>query len=81
MDANDEKINTVEQYGQKLLGQNHYASDKIFRKTESLKERYVKVVIRPAEGGQGGKCIGTWRSVGDPVWVRIRWWPVEGITC
>lgn len=45
MDANDEKINTVEQFGQKLVGQNHYASDKISRKTESLQERYVRVVI------------------------------------
>ena len=39
MDANDEKINNVLQFSQRLIDENHYASDKIAQKAENLKDR------------------------------------------
>jgi spectrin beta len=39
MDANDEKINTVVRFADELVGTNHYASEKIRRKADSLVER------------------------------------------
>ncbi|XP_070577536.1 spectrin beta chain, non-erythrocytic 1-like isoform X2 [Ptychodera flava] len=39
MDANDDKINSVINFGNRLCDENHYASDKIFKKCENLDER------------------------------------------
>ena len=41
MDANDEKINGVMQFSQRLLDEGHYAADKIHRKAENINERFV----------------------------------------
>lgn len=39
MDANDEKINNVLQFAQRLIDENHYAADKVQQKAESINER------------------------------------------
>ena len=39
MDANDEKINSVQHLAHQLINDNHYAADKIQRKADSLQER------------------------------------------
>lgn len=41
MDTNDEKINNVLGFGQKLCDEDHYAADKINKKCESIEERLV----------------------------------------
>ena len=40
MDANDEKINNVLQFAQRLIDEGHYAGDKIKAKADSIQERY-----------------------------------------
>ena len=39
MDANDEKINAVLQFSQRLIDENHFAQDKIAQKADSLRDR------------------------------------------
>uniref|UniRef100_A0AC35TJQ1 Spectrin beta chain n=1 Tax=Rhabditophanes sp. KR3021 TaxID=114890 RepID=A0AC35TJQ1_9BILA len=39
MDANDEKINAVVQFGENLTQQSHYASDRIYRKASNIQEK------------------------------------------
>lgn len=39
MDANDEKINAVLQFANRLIDENHYDRDKIHKKAESINER------------------------------------------
>ena len=39
MDANDEKINAVLQFANRLMEENHYASEKIQKKAEGINER------------------------------------------
>ncbi|ESN99908.1 hypothetical protein HELRODRAFT_101195 [Helobdella robusta] len=39
LDANDEKINIVQNFASRLVDSNHFAADKIRKKTESLKGR------------------------------------------
>ncbi|XP_033634187.1 spectrin beta chain-like [Asterias rubens] len=39
MDTNDEKINTVLSFGQRLCDEDHYAADKINKKAENIDER------------------------------------------
>ncbi|NP_001171782.1 beta spectrin-like [Saccoglossus kowalevskii] len=39
MDANDDKINSVIAFGNRLCDDSHYASDKIYKKCENLDER------------------------------------------
>ena len=39
MDANDEKINAVLQFADRLIDENHFAADKIHKKAESINER------------------------------------------
>ncbi|XP_035827842.1 spectrin beta chain isoform X4 [Aplysia californica] len=39
MDANDEKINAVLQFANRLMDENHYAGEKIQKKAESINER------------------------------------------
>ncbi|XP_022091369.1 spectrin beta chain, non-erythrocytic 1-like [Acanthaster planci] len=39
MDTNDEKINSVLSFGQRLCDENHYAADKINKKAENIDER------------------------------------------
>lgn len=41
MDANDEKINAVLTFANKLIDDNHYAADKIHKKAENIDERSV----------------------------------------
>lgn len=41
MDANDEKINAVLQFANRLMDENHYAADKIHKKAENINERWV----------------------------------------
>ena len=41
MDANDEKINAVLQFAQRLMEESHYAADKIQKKAEAINERSV----------------------------------------
>lgn len=41
MDANDEKINSVITFAQKLCDDNHFASDKIHKKAENISERRI----------------------------------------
>lgn len=43
MDANDEKINAVLQFANRLIDDNHYAADKVHKKAENINERYVVV--------------------------------------
>jgi len=38
-DANDEKINAVLQFANRLIDDNHYAADKIHKKAENINER------------------------------------------
>lgn len=40
MDAQDEKINQMIQFAQRLANEGHYAQDKITEKAQSLHERY-----------------------------------------
>ena len=40
MDANDEKINQMIQFSQRLADDNHYASEKITEKAQSIDERW-----------------------------------------
>lgn len=40
MDANDEKINAVLQFANRLIEDNHYAADKVHNKAENINERY-----------------------------------------
>ena len=42
MNANDEKINQMMQFADRLNDENHYASDKITEKARSIDERQVK---------------------------------------
>ena len=39
MEANDEKINGIWQFAQKLLDEGHFAADKIQKKAENIEER------------------------------------------
>ena len=39
MDANDEKINAVLQFANRLIEDNHYAADKVHQKAENINER------------------------------------------
>ncbi|KAK7104923.1 spectrin beta chain-like isoform X2 [Littorina saxatilis] len=39
MDANDEKVNAVLQFANRLIDENHFAADKIHRKAENINER------------------------------------------
>ena len=39
MDANDEKINNVLQFAQRLIDENHYAADKVQQKADNINER------------------------------------------
>lgn len=41
-DANDEKINAVLQFANRLIEDQHYAADKVHKKAENISERYVK---------------------------------------
>lgn len=41
MDANDEKINAVLQFANRLIDENHYAADKIHKKAENIDERWA----------------------------------------
>ena len=41
MNANDEKINQMMQFAERLNDENHYASDKITEKARSIDERQV----------------------------------------
>lgn len=41
MDANDEKINAVLQFANRLMEENHYSADKIHKKAENITERCV----------------------------------------
>jgi len=41
MDAQDEKINQMIQFAQRLANEGHYAQDKITEKAQSLHERYL----------------------------------------
>ena len=45
MDANDEKINAVLQFANRLIEENHFAADKIHKKAENIKERSVGSVL------------------------------------
>ena len=45
MDANDDKINAVVQFGQRLQEEGNFASDKIQQKTDSLQERLIAIMI------------------------------------
>ena len=40
MDANDEKINAVLTFANRLIEDNHYAADKVHKKAENINERY-----------------------------------------
>lgn len=44
-DANDEKINAVLQFANRLIEDQHYAADKVHKKAENISERYVKSSI------------------------------------
>ena len=39
MDANDEKINAVLTFANRLIEENHYAADKVHKKAENINER------------------------------------------
>lgn len=39
MDANDEKVNAVLQFADRLIEDNHYAADKIHKKAQNISER------------------------------------------
>ncbi|XP_014662859.1 PREDICTED: spectrin beta chain-like [Priapulus caudatus] len=39
MDANDDKVNSVITFGQRLCDEGHYDADKIFKKAENIQER------------------------------------------
>lgn len=39
MDANDEKINAVLQFANRLIDENHYDREKIHKKAEAISER------------------------------------------
>ena len=39
MDANDEKINNVLQFAQRLIDDGHFAGDKIKQKADTIQER------------------------------------------
>lgn len=41
MDANDEKINAVLQFANRLIDENHYDREKIHKKAEAINERFV----------------------------------------
>lgn len=41
-DANDEKINAVLQFANRLIEDQHYAADKVHKKAENISERFVK---------------------------------------
>lgn len=41
-DANDEKINAVLQFANRLIEDQHYAADKVHKKAENISERYVE---------------------------------------
>lgn len=40
MDANDEKVNAVLQFADRLIEDNHYAADKIHKKAQNISERF-----------------------------------------
>lgn len=40
MDANDEKVNSVTQFSERLIEDNHYAADKIDAKSKIIQERW-----------------------------------------
>ncbi len=44
MDANDEKINNVLQFAQRLTDENHYASDQIQQKADNINDRYIFII-------------------------------------
>ena len=56
MDANDEKINNVLQFADRLVDEGHYAEDKIKEKADSLRDRYVGVWDNSARG-RGAKLF------------------------
>lgn len=41
-DANDEKINAVLQFANRLIEDQHFAADKVHKKAENISERYVE---------------------------------------
>lgn len=45
MNANDEKINQMMQFADRLNEENHYASDKITEKARSIDERQVTKIL------------------------------------
>jgi len=49
MDANDEKINAVLQFANRLMEENHYASEKIQKKAEGINERRDQNRVRADE--------------------------------
>ena len=62
MDANDEKINAVLQFSNRLIEENHFAADKIHKKAENITERSVGSVLM--HGGSAA-CPGwtvVWHS-------------------
>ena len=44
-DANDEKINAVLQFANRLIEDNHYAADKIHKKAENINERWDSSIL------------------------------------
>lgn len=42
MNANDDKINQMMHFGERLNDENHYASDKIMEKAHSIDKRWAR---------------------------------------
>ena len=59
MDANDEKINAVLQFSNRLIEENHFAADKIHKKAENIKERSVGSVLMHG----GNEACPDWRLI------------------
>ena len=45
MNANDDKINQMMQFADRLNDENHYAGDKITEKARSIDERQAKILL------------------------------------
>lgn len=45
MNANDDKINQMMQFADRLNDENHYAADKITEKARSIDERQAKILL------------------------------------
>ena len=61
MEANDEKINSVNQFGTRLLNDSHYAADKIGQKSDVIKDRYRNAFI-------WGLCQRIFNSTPNAMW-------------